>query len=559
MSEINKILVDQMEYIDMFVAGAIKYIETIKDVVKSMNPDEYQRSMDNINLLKQFVDELSKWDVKGTGIELLQYTMDLYEKYVLLDKSVAIIMSVLQNQSYARLSLYKMSAAHGMNVQQDKNRTITYYEKYSGMLMSSDEKIFNAVFAAMDVANNPDVAFGWIIAHDKIINKFTIKLIDVVIKLISGEKRRRLELIIESQKDMLLGTTRLNMNNWKGSQAMLVRYGLRPMSSSVPPSRLFEELGAKYDQKSSLDENFKALAAVGPGVIYINKATRNPIEFDLRGLIDIDYITKHDLKTNQQSGLTKKIIEKFATTKLLSRGDGPAPIVQYPPKSDNKWYIIESIDGNTVRLLGKNDSHIITSDMVSGLIRGLSTRAHQYNSIQAEDILSKCFDPHAQMFLQEYENEKHVLPSSEPIKAAIMAELTDKFAERLKRSQPRTADEYKRLAVDPQSTNEIIIRALTRSLNLYGKNSVEYTISYIYKFDVIVRTFLKDLILNWLDTNIPERVFKEFEQENLHNYLMEMYINTTKKSMDAMDRNNLWTDYDVSLKEYFLRKKQTVV
>lgn len=559
MVDINKLLRARMEHTKSFAEGSRKYLEIVKDIVRSMNPEEYKHAVDGIATLISLADEISEWTLTGSGKEILQRVADLYEKFIIIDDAITILISVLENPAYAKMALYNMSATYIMNVSREKNHSISEYEAYVEESVATDEKIFELVFEAAGVTTSPEDAFSWIIEHSSVINKFTIKLIGNVIRVISGERRRQLELIIENQKDILLGATRIDMAVWKGAQAMLVRYGLRPITSSETPARLFEQLGAKYDTKISLDENFKTLARNGPGIIYINKSSPSPVEFDLRGLIDVNYITANDLKTNQQSGVTEKIINRFSTAKLLPRVTGPSAIVKYPPKSGNRWYVIESINGELIRLLGRGEDKALGANVICGLIQGVSSRAHNYNSIQTEEILSKCFDPKAKMILQLYEDEKTSLPSADPIKNSIVTELSEWASKSLKNHMPENGEAFKRMAVNQQIISEVLLDVLTHSIGIHGLGSSEYMITYISKFDSIIRAFIKELERKWLEENINDRMFSELSPDNLRGNLLGIFTTVIKASIDELDRNKLWTEYDISIKEYFLERKQAIV
>jgi hypothetical protein len=446
-----------------------------------------------------------------------------------------------------------------MNIYHERNVVSYRYEKYLEISVVDDEKIFEIVCNEIKIADNSDNVIAFIIKNENVINKFTIKLIGAIIKIVNGERKRRLELIIEKQKDILLGSSRKDLSKWPGVQGKISRYGLIPITISMNISELFGTLKLEYEKELSNDENFTR-AAKEIGIIILNIATPNPIEFSLRGLIDIDFINAHDLKTNPASGLTKKILERFNTAKLLPKGSNSAPMVKYPAKiKSNKWYIFETLNGILYRQLGRNGRAIITSEDISGLLVGLSTRAQVYNLIQSNDIVAKCFDPKNQLVLSSYKDDKKVVHSSEPIKASIINQLSTWFDKQITEHVPKSAQQVKSMAINSAIITEVLLDTLTHSTGIYGKGSSEYLVTYIAKFDSIIHKFIRELERRWGDEKISNMLFKERTGNDLHKYLMNMYTHIVKLSADEMDKSNVWTEYDISLKEYFLEQKQVVV
>jgi hypothetical protein len=550
-----------MEHVLVVATHAEKYLGIIKEIVMSINPAEYKSCESNIELLKTTAEELPKM-ISSTD-RPLDTMLNVYNKFIDVDNAIATLIKLFENTTYSKLALYNMSATYVMNVHQEKNLALNAHDKYLDMSVDDDEIIFDSVFKHINLHTKPDPLISFIIDHEEIINKFTIKLIGAVIKVVTGDKRRRLELIIETQKDKVLEASRVDITKWSGVQGTIVRYGLKPLTLSYAQDKLFEKLNLKYNPKLSVLENFTAIAT-NSGVILINKSTPSPIEFDLRGIMDINYVMENDLKTTPQSGLTKKIVERFNTARQLPRGTKSEPIVKIHASEKSSatastWYVFETINGELWRLIGRDGSNTTKSDSIRGLIDGLSTRASQYNNILAEDIIAKCFDPKAKMILDSYEDVKRVLPSSETIKSTIIDGLVEWLGPQLKKNMPKDIADFKYISVDRRVVADTILSALTHTTGIHGKGSSEYMLTYICKLDFIIGKFVKELERQWSLETISDRVFKERSGDDLYKYLMDVFRGIAKSTADQLDKLRLWTEYDISIKEYFLEQKQAVV
>lgn len=554
--KISDLLAPRLSGIRSMVEKGSQYLDVIKNIIASINPDQYRETQSNMKSISNFADSIAaiKWD--GARDNILNIAASLYQDFISIDEKVQQLISVVEDERYSKLIIYNMSSTYTANLYQMRNDILLLYEKYQESILLADESIFSIIFALPFAA---DELFTFIVEHEHLINKFTIKMIANVISVTTPGKRRRLELIVEKQKDLILGAGRIDLSAEVGIQSMLVRYNLRPTTKSLTLDKLFAKVGAEYSSSSSLDENFTALSQSGVGVIAINKSTPSPVEFDLSGLIDDTYITANDLKTNPLSGLTKKIIDRFSTAILLPRGRAAARIAKYSG-SEDKWWIFESINGDLWRIMGlSGDVQPVAASHIVGLLSGVSTRPHQYNIAQESIILSKCFNPLSQLVLAEYEDMKVSLPSSEPIRAAILDKLSQTFEAKISVDMPNSAANVRHVAVDKYVINETLLDILTHSTGVHGKGSAEYLITYMAKFDGIIYDFVKKLERQWGAINIPERIFKELRREELKSELMTIFKGVTRAAIVELDQTNTWTDYDMSLKEFVLEREQIIV
>ncbi len=535
---------NRLKYIRVISDKSSKYIELIKEIIVGINPSEYETIITSLQKLRETITWID--NIKTISNDLNQISQ-LYDNFIVIDKIIRIVLDLFANETYSKMAVYNMSSTYTTNIRHEKNNILLAYEKYLDMAVTDDEEIFNIVAKK----SNTDKMFMYAIEHETTINKFTIRLIKEIIGLVSGEKRKRLELMVETQKDLLLKTTHI-IPPFAGAQGVVVRYGLRSCSDSVSIEMIFDSFDLKYNTNISIDENWKLLSIKGPGLIIINKSIGTPIEFNLDGLIDLDYVTKRDLKTNPASGLTKKIIERFTTIKSLADNQVQnidQAVKKYP--GNGAWLIFETINGTDWRQLSQHNNQI------TGLFKGLSSRPTEYNRIHSETIIKNCFDRNAQMYIDEYTANKKLTTSSEPVRAAILDRITRNYKNL--NILPTNASQFKQNVIDKEALTEILLDILTHTTGIYGKGSAEYMLTYIAKFDNIIHTFIKELERRWSIEKIPDRLFSEYSEKQLKNELDTIFIKVTTDSIDELDRSGIWTDYDMSVKDFFLERKQAIV
>lgn len=547
---VSDMLKTRMREINTVVKFASTYLQTIEALLTGMNPAEYSACKNAIAVVIRDITEIPL--ISDVELETL---MKVYQRLSSMEEQIDLIFKTINNPTYMKMAMYNMSTTYTINIRMEKARADDAYEKYKNISSVDNEKIFNIVFS--DLSSND--AFSFISRHSEVVNSFTITLLGRLIKIVTGEQRRVLESIVEKQKDMLFGSTRIT-----GDAQRLSRFGLNPVTKSMSLSDLLVIL----DKPAKKDPKLEMLTDETTGVILINHASLSPIEFDIRGLIDPLYITEHNLKTPPDSGLNNKILERYNTAHLLKRADADKyknPLIvkigDTDPKKPKKtkWYVVETINGELYRLLGKKEP--LLASEVSGLLNGVSTRAHDYNKIQSDEILRKCFDPKSQMLTESYIAEKIVVASSEPVKNIVLTELVRLFKEEItsavmeKRSN---LSNILRLAINKETVEKVLLALLPHKTGIHGKGTTEYLITYVCKMDTLIYKFYREIERKYTDLVSP-RVISEKAPDELLAYIMDGYTRLIQKAMDELDTDNMWTEYDLSLKGYIMEQKQIVL
>jgi hypothetical protein len=548
--KILDLLRSRLQIIHNIATKTTKYLQIVKDIVLSINPTEYAQINDAVAMLLSSEVTLSKMDITSIN--------HIYDMFVTIDEKLQHIFALYENANYLKLAVHNMSSTYTSDIYRARNNVLHDYEKYLNLTASDDAIIFDIVFSESSSINDPAAALLFVEQQLTPVNKFTIKLLHWIIARATGEIRARAEQLVEIQKDKILGSSRTKLTTG-GAQGIMVRYNLVPATESLPIDKAFAAAGLKFNPKMDILQNFAFNITLNtPGIIAIYRQTSSPIEFNLRGLTDIDYITRHDLKTNPVSGLTKKIIEKFNTAKLLEKPRADAEHYEIYGTTNKKWYIFETINGINWRLLSHRGEIIVPAAAISGLLIGLSSRPLKYNNVCAEIILSKCFDAKSEHLLSDYEKRRLNAPASDIIRTKIVDKIMDSM-ESMKsiKNTKTTLDELRR--VDVALVNKTLLDVLIHMTGIHGKGSLEYTLTYIAKIDSIARALVKELERRWADVEIPARLFSELSDSELAKSLNTIARGVVVAAVDELDRAHVWTDYDMTLKEYFLEEKQVII
>ena len=583
LTTVQQLLKKRFEFVQTINTISIKHLKIIVMYISGMNPVEYAAC-------KQAHEHVIK------GIETLPMIENadfatistLYENIKLMDDQIHVLLVMMANDTYTKMALYNMSATYTMSLRNERNNVLNAYERYQEVSIIDDIQIHNIVFDLAGLKEDPDRALFFISEHINVVNKFTIALVGMAIRLYNGEKRRKLELIVENQKDIVFGGKIQRYDT-------IVHHQLRSLTSSMTLSELLLLVKYKYNSIEQFGASHR--------VVFINNGSSSPIEFDMRGLIDANYVMANGLKTNPSNGLTKKVIERFNTAKLLSRGTQSHTVTVYTgadaitgagaitganasiktnthahanthaqthaqthahthahthANTSTGFYVVETLNGTLFRFLGNDFTvdYSTPATTISGLLNGISMRPHEYHKLISEDILAKCFDVKAQLILNEYTEDRKTIKSSEPIKNMIISSILTNFSKKL--DKETTTNEIRSL-LDRTTIDKIFYSALPHKTGIHGKGSSEYLVTYNVKFDTLVYKFIKEIDRAWDENIVTERVVKEKDSQSLHIYIIDAVRFILKKAADVLDGDNLWVDYDTSLKEYFLEMKQAIL
>jgi hypothetical protein len=555
-----------------FIANkAAKYLESVKDTMPRLNWNLYNDAIKNVSRasalaaeILEIVGGLAKHG-PATITQYLSSASSLFDKLDELELCLNHLIALFSGSVYEELAIYGKSTTAAAAMTDEKNAITSWHRKYTSF---DDMTLLETLLSGANISGtNNTLAFEFVIAA-KSINKFTIGVIGTLMRGASGAMLNRLKSMIEAQKDTILDAAREDISDLTGIHGMIVRYSLTPTTASQSLPELFAAMKLLYVTDESPSDNF-ARIAVGPlGIIVIHKESKSPIEYNLRGLLDEQYILREGLNNAPMAGLNKKTIRKYNTAVMLPMGNSPGRIQEqdtggtvavpragvretYNVDRATHVYVFETITSGYYRTLGFAGETKMPIARVNGLLHGLTSRPHQYNLRQFEVIREVCFDDRAEYVLTQYENEKNVPASSGPIRTAISDRMIDVFRESL-RVLPKSPSAFRKYLPRHDVINEIIVDVLAAAAGIGANRPAEFVVTCIARFNSIVHRFTKDIERRWASRELPARVFDDYEGDTLRHELIALFRETLTATIEELDKSHAWTEYDISIKEFVL-------
>lgn len=560
-SAIVEQLTSRNKLVEIITREADGYIKIAKETIQSTNASEYETfdaALKSIKAEVAAIDKALAADVEPA--KSLEMFSRVYDSFGVIDERLGMMVKIINNPMYERMAKFQMSITYYTTMMGHADEINKGHQNYINRAINGDDTIAYSISKFIEVRTHPDNVYMYIRENVKDnVNKLMMKIIAELINALAGDKRRYLEALIEKFKNNVLGATRFDMSKYHGTQWQLSTYGLAPTGVSTPLRELFTKLHVTYDDKSTLHENLEALGrALNVGVIFIPRVSGSPIEYNLRGIIDPVYISTRGLKVTPGMGLNKQILEKYATIVDIKPVEGATddltPIIVRGKGDPSDVYlifdtIVKPAGGNTMaRLLGRGSSFKIPAGTITGLLEGLSSRPHAYNEIICDEVIVNAFDISATAILRQYEQTKAIVVSPEPVMNAVRNQLLEKFSNG---QIPKSRAELLGYVIDPDIPT-IIASEIIRVLPI--PKSAETTMSYLARFDLITRTFIKELEKQWFAQKLPVSMFKD--NTDLKNTLYHIHKQCIEKASSELIRMKMFSDLDISLKGHFIRAKE---
>lgn len=604
---ITYMLTKIMNQVEVVVRRTSHFVAGMKDIISSMNPQEYAITLQNIEYLRGNIVAIPAI-IQSTGFKIADDALRLYVELDKTDSAMEQVISVINNPTYERLSRTSASASIIVDSQLNRDAARRAHANYATERVQDDtiitDYITDMIIASAERGDcTYSSIFEFIITHADIVNKFTVKLISKIINVVSDDQRRQLELLVEKQKDEIIGSSRVDISMNSGIDGMITRYGLVPATNNMSMSELIKLL----TDGTVLGEDLAEVArTLNTGIIVLSIANSSPINFDLRGLIDAKYINENKLTAGKTTGLNKTVLAKYETAELIGvSAVTPMPLQYYGDNTSTHWHIIESITSGMYRCLGlpetidkisigeipmvalrrvktsssknkksksnparaavpnpaiiidKNPQHAhinmrIPRDQIRGLFDGLSTRCCSYNNICGETIVKKAIDKQLIVVADEYEL---LHKDTSGIAHAIVVALTEQFTKL--NPEITSAEHYRVAALARESTQMALLKVFVHTTGTRGRGQDEYMISFVAKFDMIFGRFMRELEQH---ITIPSaRIFQELSARDLHKELVGAYRAAVEVTTRELEKIKLWDNYDTSLKQFTLDKRFIVV
>jgi hypothetical protein len=439
-------------------------------------------------------------------------------------------------------------------------------------------------------------------------NKLSIHLISRCFSHASPPQQRKLMAFVEAQKNKLLGGESRIKSAAElppATQSFICRYSLFGVTPSYDAYALFKYLGARYDEAMDFASNLRRL---DNSVVIINSASQSPVEYTLAPLIDEKFITENKLIVSPTAGVNTTFIKKMQTVRLLPAVEGVSagPPTVFAKGEHLPWYVLETLDGATHRVLGKYTAEGVSivheySEIV-GLFEGVPARAHQYNAIQTAGIM-KYYQPDLRIIRDAFSRRPTLkfntdlakansveslvawyeetyntvfVPSLWAKKGAGASETRSKYIPEISGPTKTITSAEKRIAIFTRRlvrfTGEFtrdhqacaIIMKVVTAMYDSGPNTDEDIVTRLVQYDIIVTTFHQEFDRLW-DSSLPALNAQlhgaladasandhELTAPQTHRLAMMVVLDTLRPcwtaAVDHLDRSKQWTEYGNSIK-----------
>lgn len=318
--------------------------------------------------------------------------------------------------------------------------------------------------------------------------------------------------ITETKKKLLRNTVDVNLRGLFSKDPLrgvgfLSRHGLVPATESMAWEKVTEglDIGSK---------------------IVITYSTGSGLEFDIRGLVDENYIMKNELEVVDGCGLNKKVIKRFITTRVL---DSPRAEWSIEVTGDGPYYIFESIARDLFRLMREATHATARAIPAISLVEGISARAEEYHRTIG---LTNPFDPRHRYVALDIATRELYTPSGELYE----------FVNRMQESVTEVKDFYERML---EEATRVFIETFKHT-TLLGLGS-ESMVSYLLKIEPLLDTMKERLgaAINKLD-------LKQLTKERVRDVVGGL----SHDVIEGMIEDKSLVDYDNTYKLVYLQKRQ---
>lgn len=228
-----------------------------------------------------------------------------------------------------------------------------------------------------------------------------------------GEVIKYIMVIVEEMKTSILSGSLSQIvgtqNKKTNTVQRLIQFnGLVPATVCMPFQELIKQkLDVGCKSVSALGSAAKLLSTKekGVGFIVIYKATDSPFEHTIFSLVDTKFISDHSMHQTIQAGVSKKAFERNKTMNQLTKKNATKDDIlffdkEHSSNKQNVYYVIESLDGETFRMMtlwGIDSQTLAVPDTwiknIDKIDKNPSNRLGGYNECLNQEIITKLKEP----------------------------------------------------------------------------------------------------------------------------------------------------------------------
>jgi hypothetical protein len=471
-----------------------KFIETVKDSIIANDPKKYEE----VNLeLKTALLNINAIKIDDT----LEAVNNCYMLFAQLNSTIIYLFKLFNVKEYLKYRNATQSFNTVILEKKERDNMIDIFATLVNANINNDKQIF-AMFEKTDIAK----IFAFV-SNKVNLNRFTIFLMSRIINEGTKVNTNLVRNMIESHKDNVLDSKRVMSDD---GRIYMTKYGLNA--------------GEFRDVMPKIKGN----------IVKITRNTNHPIEYDLRGIIDVKYIDKNHLTINAMSGLNERYMLK---TNTIREGK--------PAKNANNIEIVKGATDNWTLLEIMNGKYraIECSSVVA---KGLSERPAKYAIASYVDVIDKS----AFIILDKYKNIEQHIESTEPVRAKIV----DNIMIILSAQPIAELRDFRNIDITELQVQHIIDNAQPlKRRNVAIQKEVFFT--YYSRLYYISFEFTKRLRKEFHITKMDNTIFKDYNQVDINKYFNSARIRVINKVLDDMDILKMFAHFSVSLKETVMREK----
>jgi hypothetical protein len=314
----------------------------------------------------------------------------------------------------------------------------------------------------------------------------------------------------------------------------------------MPQSRFcsWSEL-AQWHGGSTFDEYVAKNSTL---VVYKDFGANRYIDFDLRNLINADYVKAQKMDFSSVMGINERVVERFRTANVLSQSIATTRDVPFIlHEHGGRLYSYIEVFGDKYRFM--------TPINVDPLRLGISMRPHMYNAICEENVFKLGMEPRHTFYMNSYMDTKDNLPPVELLREKILKTFRDRIADYAIDDGVELAKIIFSSNLAALTADVLYLRIFTFAIGSEHHTSVEIIITFLQKMERLIVEWRKEWIIRAKQVLAANRSdtakYAEMSKKDAHAYSISLLIDIASLSIGRLyEPPSLLADIVITYKEF---------
>lgn len=535
-----------------FLKSLAEYFKIAGDVMVRIDPTTYERFKHELIMLPKQLETVSKDVATARTLSSILKTTAEVERIASTSFSLA---ALITTPFYEERLMTSKSVGFQQTVREQIMRITGIMNTYRKRSPSEDKEVIAQVLGVMDFKTGK----AEIVKDLQNTTATSQLLIEIIRRLLSEDPSLYTDLIstIERLKDGTLGTSppiELKLPKYIEPQ-MTYLHGLYPITLYMSAEELCKIIntGYSYDKSLSHIDNILKSIPDSDSVILIERTAEREVDYNVLSLTSPEYITAHDLHTNQIAGINKRILRRFATLRDVLIDANVAKSAPVSVIRGEKCYIVTTMNINTCRLMGTQDDKLyVDTAIAQQILQPISMRPTAYSEVCSDYILGRGEILEHQLLIKWYEESREAsLLQTGEYKAQLLKHLVDSVE-----IDPRRDANPKMFTELCNNSYERIL--ITDTMKFLGERKLEgreKKTTVAFRMDGLMTAFR-----NVLESVIKERVRDDSfrERADMERHLKGLYEDIMKNTIERLDTPpSRFQQLGITLKEHYLKTRST--